>query len=80
MLATLKRGIDAERALDSGKEVSEPSAATLRAFQKRCVCHLTFRSRDRLEVVPRHGTLKVVLSVYCVGESHNPIPQCVALT
>ena len=24
--------------------------------------------------------LKVVLSVYCVGESHNPTPQCVALT
>ena len=25
-------------------------------------------------------TLKVVLSVCCVGESHNPTPQCVALT
>ena len=80
MLATLKRGIDAEKALDSRKEVSEPSAATSRASQKRCVCYLAFRSRDRLGAVPRHGTLKVVLSVYCVGESHNPTPQCVALT
>ena len=25
-------------------------------------------------------TLKVILSVYCVGESHNPTPQYVALT
>ena len=24
--------------------------------------------------------LKVILSVYCVGESHNPTPQHVALT
>ena len=24
--------------------------------------------------------LKVILSVYCVGESHNPTPQYVALT
>ena len=26
------------------------------------------------------STLKVILSVYCVGESHNQIPQRVALT
>ena len=28
----------------------------------------------------QNATLKVVLSVYCVGEFHNPTPQCVALT
>ena len=50
------RGIDAEKALDSRKEVSEPSAATSRASQKRCVCYLAFRSRDRLGAVPRRGT------------------------
>ena len=50
------RGIDAEKALDSRKEVSEPSAATSRASQKRCVCYLAFRSRDRLGAMPRHGT------------------------
>ena len=26
------------------------------------------------------GALKVILSVCCVGESHNPTPQYVALT
>ena len=80
MLATLKRGIDAERALDSRREASEPSFATSRASQKRCVLCLAFRSRVRLGAVPRHGTLKVILSVYCVGESHNQTLQRVALT
>ena len=58
------REIDAERALDSRKEVSEPSAATSRAFQKRCVCHLTFRSRYRLGAVPRHGTWPVLFHTF----------------
>ena len=80
MLAALKRGTAAGRALTLRTEASEPSRATSRASQKRCVFRLASRSRVRLGAVPLHGTLKVVLSVDCVGESHNPTPQHVALT
>ena len=50
------RGTDAEKALDPRKGISEPSAATSRASQKKCACPFAFRSRVRLGAVPRHGT------------------------
>ena len=52
------RGTDTEKVLDPRKGVSEPSAVTSRASQKRCVCLFAFRSRVRLGAVPRHGTSK----------------------
>ena len=52
------RGTDTEKALDPRKGISEPSAVTSRASQKRCACLFAFRSRVRLGAVPRHGTAK----------------------
>ena len=55
------RGTDTEKALDPRKGISEPSAVTSRASQKRCVCLFAFRSRVRLGAVPRHGTVVAIL-------------------
>ena len=53
------RGTDTEKALDPRKGISEPSAVTSRASQKRCACLFAFRSRVRLGAVPRHGTEEI---------------------
>ena len=61
------RGTDAEKALDPRKGISEPSAATSRASQKKCACPFAFRSRVRLGAVPRHGTNPVHVSCGYIG-------------